>query len=330
MAKVNVAALSDHFGAPVEVLATVAEGQSNPTYQITIDGVPHCLRKQPSGEILPSAHAVDREFRIMQALRDTSVPVPKMIALVEDVDVIGTKFFVMEWVEGRVTNDSALPGFAPQDRAAIYADAARVLARLHRVDWASVGLETYGRPDGFFARQIARWSRQWDLSKTREDANIEFLRDWLAANQPGQPVPGIVHGDFRIGNLMIAPDTPKIVAVLDWELSTIGDPMADLAHFGCFYDLDAAHLAGLADANLATLGIPAREAFIATYRAAGGLETPFTTFHRAFALFRFAIIFEGITARARAGQASGQNAAKVGALAPVCAQRAAEIATGKR
>jgi len=308
----------------------IGEGQSNPTYKITLDGAPHCLRSQPRGDILPSAHAVDREYRIMAALRDTSVPVPRMVELVEDTCVIGTKFFVMEWVEGRVTNDSTLPGQTPSARAAIYADAARIMAAMHQLDWAAIGLSDYGRPDGFFARQIARWTKQWTLSKTREDSHIEFLSGWLAENQPDKPQSGIVHGDFRIGNLMLHPSEPRIVAVLDWELSTIGDPLADLAHFCCFYDLDAAHLNGLADADLSALGIPSRDTFTTTYRKGGGLTAPFTAFHRAFALFRFSIIFEGITARANAGQAAGQNAREIGALAPICAARAAEIAQGHR
>jgi aminoglycoside phosphotransferase (APT) family kinase protein len=322
--------LSAVLGGAVTQVEAIAGGQSNPTYRVEMDGRPYALRKQPDGEILPSAHAVDREYRVMAALGDTEVPVPRMVRLCEDVALIGTKFYLMDWVDGRVTNDSAMPGFTQAERGAVYADAAKVLAQLHQVNWADVGLERFGRPDGFFERQIARWSKQWALSKTREDAHIDAIAKWLAENIPEQSRASIVHGDYRIGNLMVAPASGEIAAVLDWELSTIGDPMADLAHFCCFWDLDAAQLSGLADRDCAALGIPSQAEFVDDYRAHGGVDAPLLPFHRTFALFRFAIIFEGITARLNAGQASGENAAEVGALAPVVAERAYEIMTGER
>ena len=206
-------------------------GQSNPTYHLTVGGRPYVLRKKPPGEILPSAHQVKREYRVMAALAETDVSVPKMHLFCDDPSIIGTDFFVMEMVEGRVIPDVTLPNFNPKERAALYDHLIELLARLHQVDYQSVGLgEGFGRPGNYFERQISRWSKQYLASKTEELETMEHLMEWLPANIPQSDETVIVHGDYRLGNTIIHPTEPKIVAVLDWELSTLGHPMGDLAY----------------------------------------------------------------------------------------------------
>lgn len=314
--------LEERLGGGDVVITRITSGQSNPTYCVEYNGTKMALRKPPSGTKLPSAHAIDREYQVMSALAGSEVPVPKMLFFEPDADVLGTPFMVMEWLDGRVISDSDLPTFTPVERAQVYKDTAKTLAALHNVDWRSVGLEKFGRPNNFFARHIERWSQQWKLSKTREDKNIEDLIVWLGANIPKQAQASIVHGDYRIGNLMLAKSKPDIIGVLDWELSTIGCPMSDLAHFCCFWDLGSDQLGGLAGLDTESLGLPSRQEFIDSYRACGGADLPLLPFHRAFALFRLAIIFEGIAARHKSGQASGEEAASVGALSAACASLA--------
>jgi aminoglycoside phosphotransferase (APT) family kinase protein len=251
--------------------------------------------------------------------------VPAMILLERDPGPIGTPFYLMERLEGRVFHDSALPGLAPADRRAVWRTTARTLARLHAADWRSIGLGDFGRAGGYFSRQVARWTKQWHLSRTREDHNIEALSAWLAGNIPPDERTTIVHGDFRIGNIMFAPDTPEIAGVLDWELSTLGHPLADLAHLGTFWDFAPDELGGIAGLDHRALGLPERQAFFDDYQAAGGCEAPVTAFHRAFALFRFAVIFEGIAARHRSGIAASPDAMRVGGLSAACAARAIDL-----
>lgn len=315
-------------GGAVEILR-IAGGQSNPTYFVTHDGREMVLRKPPSGEILPSAHQVDREYRVMAALADTDVPVPRMILLETDAEAIGTPFYLMERLEGRVVHDSALPDLAPADRRAAWRDAATTLARLHAVDWKAAGLEGFGREGGYFGRQIARWTKQWTLSRTREDANVETVAAWLAENVPQDDATAVVHGDYRIGNLMFAPDAPRVVGVLDWELSTLGHPLADLAHLLTAFDFTPDQLGGIAGLDRAGLGLPERAEVVADYAAAGGDPSALGPFHRAFALFRFSVIFEGITARAKAGLAASEDAERVGGLSAASAARAAEVVAGR-
>lgn len=319
------ARLAARMGGGVIRVCRIAGGQSNPTYFVDHGGRRMVLRKPPSGHTLPSAHAVDREYRIMAALGPTGFPVPAMILLEEDPEPIGTPFYLMERLGGRVFHDSALPELPPDDRREAWRAAARTLARLHATDWKAIGLQGFGRPGGYFARQITRWTKQWRLSQTRDDQNIERLCTWLAANIPADERTTIVHGDFRIGNIMFAPDSPSIVGVLDWELSTLGHPLADLAHLATFWDFGPAELGGIAGLDHAAMGLPTRDAFIDDYLAAGGCEAPVTPFHRAFALFRYAVIFEGIAARHRSGLAAGEDAARVGALSATCATRAIDI-----
>lgn len=327
----DVAALDAHLkthiggleGAPQ--LQPISGGQSNPTFFVTYANRALVLRKQPPGELLPSAHAVDREFRIMRALADTPVPVPPALLLCEDKSIIGTLFYVMDKVEGRVFHDCTLPGVSPQERGAMYAAMARTLAALHNVDFAAAGLADFGRPGNYFGRQIARWTRQWELSKTREDANIDRLVAWLPTHVPADDTTRIAHGDYRMGNLMFHPTRPEVVAVLDWELSTLGHPLADLAHCAMAWVSRPEEYGGIAGLDLDALGIPTRADFVAQYEAAATHGLTLTDFHMAFALFRWAVIFEGIAARAKAGNAAAEGAAETGALAAAFAQRAAEF-----
>jgi len=308
-------------------LARIGGGQSNPTFFVDYDTRSLVLRKQPPGELLPSAHAVDREFRVMSALAGSGVPVPPMVLWCDDRAVVGTPFYLMARLDGRVFAAHALDGVPRDERRAMYASMADTLAALHRVDPAAVGLADYGRPGDYFARQVKRWSRQWTASRTRENPWLERLIAWLPANLPagGEGESAICHGDYRIGNLMFHPVEPRVIAVLDWELSTLGHPLADLGFNAMAWHTRPDEYGGIAGLDLDALGIPGLDEHVARYLAASGRADGIQPFHVAFALFRFAVIFEGIAARAAAGNASGENASVAGTLAPVFARRACEI-----
>ncbi|MCO0614543.1 phosphotransferase family protein [Lutimaribacter sp. EGI FJ00015] len=309
------AALEPILGGPVQI-DPVGNGQSNPTWFVTTQGERLVLRKKPRGATLSSAHAIDREYRVLVALQDSGLPLPRPVHYEPDPSLIGTPFYLMERLPGRVSDDTALPHLLPDARRDVHLQAASVLARLHRVDVTAVGLADYGRNSGYYARQVARWRSQWQALEHRTDARIDTLADWFAGNIPPESPTTLVHGDYRIGNLIVADDPARITGVLDWELSTLGDPLADLAHWGMFYDLRPNQMGGLAGLDLSRLGLPDNGAFLETYRAAGGCDAPLRPFHRAFALFRMAIICEGIAARAATGQATSADARAVGALAP--------------
>ena len=305
-------------------LERIAGGQSNPTYFVTYANRRLVLRKKPAGPILASAHAVDREHRIMSALAATDVPVPRMVAFHGEPDVVGTPFFVMERLEGRVFEDCALRGVEPRERRAMYLAMAETLARLHRVDWQALGLSDYGKAGNYFVRQIGRWSRQWESSKTRENPDIDRLSAWLQANVPAGDVTTIAHGDFRIGNLLFHPTEPRVAGVLDWELSTLGHPLADCAFSALSWRLTPSEYKGLRGLDIAALGIPPESEYLEHYyrhAPASGRATPF---HFAFSLFRFAVIFEGIAARSLAGNAASADAAQVGRLSSDLARRGLE------
>jgi aminoglycoside phosphotransferase (APT) family kinase protein len=307
----------------------IVGGQSNPTYRLRFANREVVLRKQPAGELLPSAHAVDREFRVQRALAATDVPVPAMLHLCEDRDVIGTLFYVMEALDGRVFHDSSLPGVAPAERAAIYDAMNDVLARLHLVDWRALGLEGFGKPGNYFARQIARWARQWRASKTREIAEIEQLIEWLPAHLPeGDDETTIVHGDFRLGNLMFHPHEQRVIAILDWELSTLGHPLADLAYNGLLWHSTPAMRFGIDGLDWAALGIPSMADYVARYCTRTGRAEGITSFHLAFSCFRFAVILEGIAKRAEIGTAAAADAVAVGRLSGDYARRGWALAQG--
>ncbi|MDM0086495.1 MULTISPECIES: phosphotransferase family protein [unclassified Variovorax] len=306
-------------------LARIGGGQSNPTFFVDFDNRALVLRKQPPGELLPSAHAVDREYRVLRALAGTDVPVPNAVLYCEDRSVVGTPFYVMDKLEGRVFPHYTLPELRPAERRAYYFAMAETLARLHAVDWAAAGLGDYGRPGNFFQRQVTRWTRQWEASRTREDANIDRLIAWLPANIPAGDHTTIAHGDFRFGNLMFHPTEPRVIAVLDWELSTLGHPLADVAYSCMAWHTGADEFEGIRDVDLAAEGIPTQAEYAAHYRQAGGHAEPVTNFHLAFSLFRFAVILEGIAARARSGIAAASDAQQVGAQAAGFARRAAAL-----
>ncbi|MBZ8134510.1 phosphotransferase family protein [Afifella sp. IM 167] len=310
-------------------IAKIAGGQSNPTYRVAAGEKVFILRKPPRGNNLPGAHQVDREYRVMAALAGSGVPVPEMIRLEEDETFLGTSFYLMEWLDGVVEHDSRLPERSPADRGAIYADKAKVLASLHGADWRAAGLEGFGKEGNFFSRQIYRWTKQWEASKTREDPVIDELARWLKENNAEDDTLSIVHGDYRIGNLMLDRQAPRIIGVLDWELSTLGHPLADLAHAVSVWFVKPEEYGGLFGCDLEALGIPGHRAFEAAYLEAAGAPRGLSAFHYAFALFRFAVIFEGIASRAKAGTAASENAETVGALAPILARRAADILAGE-
>ena len=309
-------------------LERIGGGQSNPTYFVIFDNREMVLRKQPAATLLPSAHAIDREYRVMQALAASDLPVPKLILYHEDRELLGTPFYLMERLQGRVFPNCELPGMEPAERRAIYMAMAQTMARLHQVDWASIGLSDYGRQGGYFSRQIARWSKQWEMSKSAENNDIDRLMPWLRDNLPDESETTISHGDFRLGNLMFHPTEPRVIAVLDWELSTLGHPLADVA-FNCMaWRTLPSEYGGIRGLDLAALGIPSEAEYLQHYYRLSGRRDGVTPFHFAFALFRMAVIFQGIAARAASGNAVSDNAAEVGSLALALARRAVEFIDG--
>jgi aminoglycoside phosphotransferase (APT) family kinase protein len=298
-------------------------GQSNPTFLLATPSRSYVLRRKPPGKLLPSAHAVDREFRVMRALAGTDVPVPETFALCEDDSVIGTAFYVMANVPGRILWDPGLPGMAPAERAAIFDSMNAALSALHSVDYASIGLADYGKPGNFFARQIGRWTAQYRASETERIESMERLIDWLPAHIPPSEAASLVHGDYRLDNLVFHPTEPRVVAVLDWELSTLGHPMSDFAYHAMAWDMPAGEMRGLAGLVLAALGIPAADDYIARYCERVGMARPSPAewdFFVAYNLFRGAAISQGILRRALDGSAASAHALEAGARARAVAE----------
>lgn len=316
------------FAGPAR-LQRLTGGQSNPTWAIESAGPRLVLRRRPLGPTLPSAHAVDREFRVLAALAGTEVPVPRVHGLCTDPAVAGAMFYVMDNVPGRIFWDPRLPDQTPAARGAIFADMVDVLARLHRIDPAAAGLSDFGRPDAYLARTLARWTRQYRAAETQTIPAMDRLIDWLPAHLPAEIPARIVHGDFRLDNVILAPDAPRVAAVLDWELSTLGDPRFDLAHLLLTWHVPPDLFRGLAGVDLAAAGIPDEEACISRWAAATGIDPrPDWRFLSALALFRIAAILQGIAARARDGSAADPDAAAVGAKAAPMAELAAARAFG--
>jgi aminoglycoside phosphotransferase (APT) family kinase protein len=299
-------------------------GQSNPTFLVTSRaGRKYVVRRKPPGNLLPSAHAVEREYRVITALGATDVPVPRTYALCEDASLIGTPFYVMDFVEGRIFWEPALPDLAPRERGQVYDGMNDALARLHRVDPAQVGLADYGKPGNYFARQIARWSKQYRASETRPIEAMHSLMEWLPAHVPPGDEVAIVHGDYRLDNMVFHPREPRVVALLDWELSTLGHPMADLSYNAMQWRLATATGRGLAGMNLESLGIPSEADYVAAYcRRTGRGRIEDWDFCLAYNMFRLAAILQGIAGRVAEGTAASAHAVETAAMARPIAEQA--------
>jgi aminoglycoside phosphotransferase (APT) family kinase protein len=317
------------FSGPAE-LKQFQGGQSNPTYLITTVDRRFVLRKKPPGKLLPSAHQVEREFRVMRALAPTDVPVPVVRVLCEDESVLGAAFYVMDYVEGRILSDTTLADEPKDTRRPIYEDLARTLAALHRVDPQAVGLGDFGKPENYVGRQIDRWTRQYVAAKTEDIPQMDALMAWLPANAPKTDETTIVHGDFRLGNMIFAPDRSDIIAVLDWELATLGHPLSDLAYAALPFHLpQGGPLPGLLGMDLEAEGLPSEAAFLETYaKAVGRPDIPDWTFFLALSLFRLAGIAQGVYARSLAGNAADASASRLGAVAKGAARIGWDIANG--
>jgi aminoglycoside phosphotransferase (APT) family kinase protein len=302
-------------------------GQSNPTYRLRAGSGSYVLRRKPMGQLLPSAHQVDREYRVMRALSDTAVPVPRVYALCEDDAVIGSAFYVMEFLEGRIFWDPRLPGLIAAERQAMFQSMNAVIAALHSVDYAAVGLTEFGRPGNYLARQIARWSRQYQASETEQQPAMDQLIEWLPRHLPPEGEARIVHGDYRIDNLIYHPIEPRVIGVLDWELSTIGDPLADFAYHAMAWRVTPELFRGLASVELVSLGIPSEEEYVAAYcwRTGRG-RSPYWEFYMVYSLFRLAAIMQGIAKRAIDGTAASREAVELGRKARPTGEQAWALA----
>jgi aminoglycoside phosphotransferase (APT) family kinase protein len=302
------------FSGPMSV-EQFEGGQSNPTYLLTTPDAKYVLRRKPAGVLLKSAHAVDREYRVTRALFEAGLPVPEPLVLCEDEDVIGTIFYVMRHIPGRIFWNAAMPDLTREDRAAIYDSANETLARLHLVDYTKIGLGDFGRPGNYFARQVSRWSRQYEASKTHELPEMDRLIAWLPGAIPDDGDRStIIHGDYSFHNLVIHPTEPRVVAVLDWELSTIGHPLGDLTyHMMEWFRPEGVDARGtLAGRDLGELGIPSPAEYAARYRDRTGFDVdPTHPFYSAFNLFRVAAILQGIAGRARDGVQTAANATDI-------------------
>jgi aminoglycoside phosphotransferase (APT) family kinase protein len=324
------------FSGPLSV-EMFKGGQSNPTYKLNTPQASYVMRAKPGpvAKLLPSAHAVEREFAVMRGLRDTDVPVPRMYCLCEDEAIIGRAFYVMECMHGRILWDQALPGMERAQRGAIYDEMNRVIAALHKVDFKSRGLGNYGKPGNYFERQIGRWSKQYSASITQAIPEMNHLMKWLPENIPAmarnENMVSIVHGDYRLDNLMFDAKTARIVAVLDWELSTLGHPLADFSYHCMAWHIPPGSFRGIAGLDFADLGIPSEDEYIRRYCERTGLATPEQlkqdwNFYMAYNLFRIAAILQGIAMRVEAGTASSAQAVSSAAGARPLAQLAWKFA----
>lgn len=322
--------LSKHvsgFAGPLSA-EKFAGGQSNPTYLLTTPNKKYVLRRKPPGKLLRGAHAVDREFKVLSALYPTPLPVAKALHLCDDDSIIGSMFYVMEFMQGRILWDPTIPEVSKEERTAIYHEMNRVLAELHKVDIDQAGLDDYGKKGSYFERQTHTWSKQYKAAETIHIPAMEELIDWLPANMPNDDgLVSITHGDYRLDNMMFDADRPEVIAVLDWELSTIGHPFADLA-YQCmqYYMPSGKGLPGLAEANLEELGIPSEQEYINMYCQRMGFK-PIENwnFYLAFSLFRLASICQGVVKRAEQGNASSDKAGEYGDLVSPLAKIALDL-----
>lgn len=318
------AGLADFLGSALPdfegpaVIRQFQGGQSNPTFLISTPQKKYVLRKKPPGKLLPSAHQIEREFKVLKALHGVGFPVPAPLILCEDAGIIGTAFYVMAFVENRVFSQPAIPGVTPEQRRGIYLSMAETLAKLHAVDVNGCGLADFGRAEGYLGRQVDRWSKQYAATKTDDLPGMDELMAWLPKNIPDTHEAAVAHGDYRLGNMLIDPVLPKVVAVVDWELATLGHPLADLAYACIAYRMptDDPVFAGLAGVDLAALGIPDEKELVAAYAHAAGRENiPDWPFYLAFSYFRLAAITQGVYHRGLQGNASDLKAKYYGSVA---------------
>ena len=336
----DVAALQQYMQTHVEGFSGELEisqfkgGQSNPTFKLSAGGKHYVLRTKPgpAAKLLPSAHAIDREFRVMDALNKAGFPTARQYALCTDEALIGRAFYIMEFIDGRVLWDQSLPGMSPTERAAYYAEMNRVIALLHTIDYAAIGLESYGKPGNYFGRQIDRWSKQYKASETETIDAMDQLIEWLPKNIPEGDETSIVHGDYRLDNMMFHPTEPKILAVLDWELSTLGHPLADFSYHLMSWHIPEGQFRGIGGLDHKALGIPTEAEYIASYCSRTGrtLRPEDIKFYLAYNMFRMAGILQGIMKRYVDGTASSAQALKSGQAARPMAEMGWSYASGKK
>jgi len=311
------------------ILRQFGFGQSNPTYRLSSASGDLVLRRKPLGTLLPKAHAIEREFRVLTALASTDVPVPRVHAFCESLEPLGAPFYVMDFIQGRIFYDQTLPGVSASERSAIFDGMNQVVARLHCVDPGSVGLERYGRPDHFLLRQIALWTQQYRSSESVSIPAMDSLIEWLPRNTPPEQDARIFHGDLRLDNMIFHPTRPEVIALLDWELSTVGDPVADFAYNAMLWRVEPTLFRGLQGVDFAALGIPEERTYVQRYcQRVGRADLPAWNFYLAFGLFRVAAILQGVWRRGMEGNATAVDAKEVGARAAPLAVIAWALAHG--
>ena len=338
--KVDLGALSDYMHKHVAGFSGDLQiqqfkgGQSNPTFMLNAGSQRYVLRTKPApaAKLLPSAHAIEREFRVMDALSKAGFPAAHQYALCEDEDVIGRAFYIMEFMDGRVLWDQSMPDMSNAERAAHYDEMNRVIAQLHTIDYKAIGLETYGKPGNYFGRQIDRWTRQYKASETEHIPAMEHLIEWLPQHIPAGEQTTIVHGDYRLDNMIFHPTEPRILAVLDWELSTLGHPLADFSYHCMSWHIVPGLFRGIAGLDLKSLGIPSEEDYLAKYSERTGIaiHKEDFRFYLAYNMFRMAGILQGIMKRYQDGTAASEQALKNGQAARPMAEMGWEFASGKK
>jgi aminoglycoside phosphotransferase (APT) family kinase protein len=321
--RIEVAALEKFLNFKILQIDQFKGGQSNPTYRISAaDQKRYVLRRKPPGKLLPSAHAVDREYKVIKALHGVGFPVARPYVLCEDESVIGTAFYVMDCVDGRVLWDQSLPGMSASERGAIWDELNRVIAQLHKIDYEAAGLADFGKPGDYVARQVSRWSKQYQASETQKIEAMDNLIAWLPKNIPPASATSIVHGDFRLDNVVFHPTEARILAVLDWELSTLGDSLADFSYHCMSWRIPPGQFRGIAGLNLKALGIPGEAEYVAKYCERTGkkaIDPSHWDYYMAYNLFRMAAILQGIAKRVLEGTAASAHAAEAGSRAPLLA-----------